>query len=507
MRLRFLSPDQHSTALSAVPHLVQMRKGRTFPLPAMLFVMLLAVVSGASAQTAAIAFTPDEAAYIRQSTGIKMCVDPDWVPFERITPDGRHEGIAADLVQLVAQRVGLRIDLYPVKNWDESLAASKAGRCQIMSFLNQTPKREEWLRFTEPIFYDPNILVTREEHPYVGDLRGLSNESVALPRGTMVEERIRREFPNLNVILTGSEDESVALVSARKADLTIRSLIVAAYAIKKEGLFNLKIAGQVPQFTNQLRIGVLKDETLLHAILDKGVRTITPQEREAISNRHVAVNVQQGIDYRLLWQVVAAAAVLLLMAFYWNRKLSRLNRELARLSVTDQLTGLYNRLKIDQTLDAEIQRAQRTGQPLSVIMLDVDHFKQVNDVFGHQVGDQVLVALADLLRLRTRETDMTGRWGGEECIVICPNTTLEGALSLAESVRATIDTHPFAHVQHVSATMGVSCYVAGDTGKDLVARADAALYAAKKAGRNRVQAHSRGMAAQGSDTDVPSARN
>ncbi len=467
-----------------------MKKALVSPLFAVLFFMLLAAVSGASAQTPAIVFTPAEATYIHQSAGIKMCVDPDWVPFERITPDGRHEGIAADLVQLVAQRVGLRITLYPVKNWDESLAASKAGHCQIMSFLNRTPKREEWLRFTEPIFYDPNILVTREEHPFVADMQGLSNESVALPRGTMVEERIRKEFPNLRVVLTGSEDESVALVSDRKADLTVRSLIVAAYAIKKEGLFNLKIAGQVPQFTNQLRIGVLKNETLLLSILDKGVRTITPQEREAISNRHVAVSVQQGIDYQLLWKVVAAASGLLLVAFYWNRKLSRLNRELARLSVTDPLTGLYNRLKVDQTLDVEIQRVQRTGQALSLIMLDIDHFKQINDTFGHQVGDQVLVTLAELLRQRTREIDVVGRWGGEEFMVICPYTTLEGTLLLAENVRATIDAHLFAHGQHVSASMGVSCYVAGDSGKDLVARADAALYVAKKAGRNRVQVHS-----------------
>ena len=79
-----------------------------------------------------------------------MCVDPDWAPFESINKAGQHEGIAADLVQLVAQRVGLRIDLHPVKDWDESLAASKAKICQIMSFLNQTPDRDAWLIFTAP---------------------------------------------------------------------------------------------------------------------------------------------------------------------------------------------------------------------------------------------------------------------------------------------------------------------------------------------------------------------
>lgn len=474
----------HVTARCAA----RLRKKLPLPLWGVTFAMLLCVLPSASAQSKVISFTPEETAYITKSAGIKMCVDPDWVPFERITPEGQHEGIAADLVQLVAQRVGLQIELYPVSSWDDSLAASKAGRCQIMSFLNRTPKREEWLRFTAPIFNDPNILVAREEHPFVGNLRGLTNETVALPRGTMVEERIRSEFPNLRVVLTGSEDESVALVSARQADLTVRSLIVAAYAIKKEGLFNLKIAGQVPEFTNHLRIGVLKNEPLLLSILDKGVQTLTEQERQVISNRHAAVNVQQGVDYGLLWKVVAAATVLLLLAFAWNRKLRRLNRELARLSITDPLTGLYNRLKIDQTLNAEILRAQRTGAPLSVIMLDLDHFKQVNDVFGHQTGDQVLVTLADLLRLRTREIDIAGRWGGEEFLVICPHTALDGALALAESVRATVDAHPFARVPHVSASLGVSSYVKGDSGKDLVARADAALYRAKETGRNRVVA-------------------
>lgn len=227
-----------------------------------------------------IQFSAEEKTYIEKSSVIRMCVDPDWAPFERINEKGEHEGISADLIKLVAQRVGLKIELYPVKTWDESLATSKAKRCEIMSFLNKTPERDTWLNFTDPIFLDPNIIITREEHPYIGDIRGLRNETVALPRGTMVGEHIQRDFPNLKIILTGNESESVALVSDRKADMTIRSLIVAAYAIKKEGLFNLKISGQIPELTNMLRIGVLKDEPVLRDILDKGVKTITPQERE-----------------------------------------------------------------------------------------------------------------------------------------------------------------------------------------------------------------------------------
>lgn len=433
-------------------------------------------------------FSVEEKAYLDRTALVKMCIDPDWAPFESLNEDGKHVGIAADLLQLVAQRVGLKIELYRVNTWEESLAASKAGKCQIMSFLNQTPARDQWLIFTDPVFSDPNILVTREEHSYIGDLEGLENKTVALPRGTMVEERIRREYPNLRLILTATEQEAVAKVSAREADMTIRSLIVAAYAIKKEGLFNLKIAGHVPGFTNKLRIGVIKDEQVLRDILDKGVKTLTAQEREAISNKHVSISVQHGIDYTLVWQIIVGGGVIMLLVLAWNRKLNALNGQLERLSVTDRLTGLFNRMKLDEALDSECLRAQRTGQPFSLIMIDVDHFKQINDTHGHQAGDRVLIEIAQLLQSGTRDIDVVGRWGGEEFMVICPHTDSEGARQLAENLCLKIQAFKFTVVEHKTASFGVASFQAGDQCQDIVERADAALYAAKGKGRNRVEA-------------------
>lgn len=297
-----------------------------------LFALIGSFAHAAAVQTSSIELTPQERSYIDSHPRISMCVDPDWVPFERINPQGKHEGIAADLVQIVAQRVGLKIDLYPVKTWEESLAASKSKRCQIMSFLNQTSARDQWLIFTRPIFFDQNIIITREEHSYIGDPKGLFGERMALPRGTMVEERLRKEYPNLQIIITESEQDAIALVSERKADMTLRSLIVAAYTIKKEGLFNLKIAGQIPAFANALRIGVLKDETVLRDILDKGVQTLTDQEREAISNKHAAVNIQGGVDYGIVLKVLLGAVLAVLAIMFWYRKLREIDRARALLA-------------------------------------------------------------------------------------------------------------------------------------------------------------------------------
>jgi signal transduction histidine kinase len=297
-----------------------------------LFALAGSLAHAGSVQKTGIALTPQERAYIDKNQRIRMCVDPNWVPFERINSQGKHEGIAADLVQLVAQRVGLKIDLYPVKTWEESLAASKDKRCQILSFLNQSPERDQWLIFTRPIFFDQNIIITREEHAYIGDPKGLTDETIALPHGTMVEERIRKKYPNLRIITTETEQEAIALVSERKANMTIRSLMVAAYTIKKEGLFNLKISGQIPELANALRIGVLKDEVVLRDILDKGVQTLTEQEREAISNKHVSVNIQHGVDSGLVLKMLFGALFVLLAIIFWYRKLRAVDRAKALLA-------------------------------------------------------------------------------------------------------------------------------------------------------------------------------
>ena len=163
------------------------------------------------------------------------------------------------------------------------------------------------------------------------------------------------------------------------------------------------------------------------------------------------------------------------------------NRQLERLAVTDQLTGLYNRLRLDQTLEEERMRNVRYATNFCVLLLDVDKFKSVNDSFGHAVGDQVLVGIAAVLRAGVREVDVLGRWGGEEFMVVCPETSIEGALVLAEKLRIEIHARDFPQIGRKSASFGVAMFRSGETLPETIARADAALYRAKQDGRNRVE--------------------
>ncbi|MBC7294126.1 MAG: diguanylate cyclase [Thermoleophilia bacterium] len=170
-----------------------------------------------------------------------------------------------------------------------------------------------------------------------------------------------------------------------------------------------------------------------------------------------------------------------------NRILRKAQKRIEELSRQDPLTGVANRRRLDEVLTAEVERSRRYGQPLSVIMVDLDHFKDINDTHGHIVGDKVLQAAAEVFGRETRLTDLVGRYGGEEFLLILPNTSLDEAEAVAERLRASLekleqDFRP----EPLTASLGVAQWCPGDRPADLVHRADKALYEAKQAGRNRV---------------------
>jgi two-component system, cell cycle response regulator len=170
---------------------------------------------------------------------------------------------------------------------------------------------------------------------------------------------------------------------------------------------------------------------------------------------------------------------------------SFLYEEAVRLSLTDGMTGLWNRRNFDLRLESELSRALRFSEPFAVVFVELDQMKSVNDRYGHQAGDTVLIELARRLTEAVREVDVVARWGGDEFTLLLPKTGLGGALQLAEKIRAAVANGPFridAGSLDITISVGVAAYPEhGSSGKDLVAAADAAMYQAKAGGRNRVE--------------------
>ncbi|MFD0666599.1 GGDEF domain-containing protein [Ramlibacter sp. MAHUQ-53] len=171
-----------------------------------------------------------------------------------------------------------------------------------------------------------------------------------------------------------------------------------------------------------------------------------------------------------------------------NRTLEAANQRLAQVAIVDNLTGLWNRRHFDDVVVAEMAKADRHELPLSLVLLDVDHFKQINDTHGHMAGDRVLVELSMVAQHVIRKSDLLFRWGGEEFLLLLPNTGLAGAYAVAEKLRASFAEHAIPGVGVVTASFGVVAHEPRQSLDALMRRADRAMYEAKGGGRNVVKA-------------------
>ncbi len=191
-------------------------------------------------------------------------------------------------------------------------------------------------------------------------------------------------------------------------------------------------------------------------------------------------------------ELIARIEVALRIKFLQD-DLMRANAELQSMALTDPLTGLRNRRFLSEHLQDLLPVARRYKEPLCCTMIDIDHFKQVNDTYGHPVGDEVLVTLAKLMKSSLREADIVGRYGGEEFIIVSPRTDLKAGHLVTERLRRNVEQTPFQTEKgalNITVSIGFAVYdpANAESAYDLIERADVALYAAKNAGRNQVKA-------------------
>lgn len=168
-------------------------------------------------------------------------------------------------------------------------------------------------------------------------------------------------------------------------------------------------------------------------------------------------------------------------------EIRRKNQQLNIISELDSLTGLKNRRAIDRVIKNELDRSSRYGTPISILLIDVDHFKRVNDTYGHNIGDKVLTEISEVLGENIRSTDSVARWGGEEFLIIAANTSLEEAMKFGEKIRGKIEEFNFTKIERLTVSIGISQHRPGESFNKLYERVDEALYSAKEKGRNRVE--------------------
>ena len=314
-------------------------------------------------------------------------------------------------------------------------------------------------------------------------------EKLGIVEGYAIAETLKSEYPQANIIGVRSITDGLERVESGELYGYIDNLMTIARSAQKDFTGEIKVSGRLKENID-LAIGTRNDEPLLNSIFEKLVASITAERKQEIFNKWVSIKQDMGFDYSLFWKIFAGLGVFVIAFSFHYRQLRKYNRLLQNLSITDKLTGLYNRTKVDEVLAEQEQIYDRYATDCGLILLDIDHFKKVNDTYGHSIGDRVLAEFSQVLKKHIRTTDIVGRWGGEEFLIIAANTNIKDCTLLAEKLLLLLRKKDFKEVGSVTASFGVSSFAEGISSKETLALADHAMYKAKDNGRNRVEVSS-----------------
>lgn len=445
-----------------------------------------------------VGLTPSERQFLNEKKSVTYCIAPGRMPLEGYE-DVRVSGMTSDFMEMFSERVGVSFINVPTSTWAESLDFLRNGKCEILPMVNESTGLKQYLSFTSSYLSYSVAIIARENQPLIGGMDDLKGLKVAVPAKSFIEEMVIRWYPELQLTAAPDPKQCLRALVSGSVDTVLLSMPVAAHYIRHMGMSDLKVAG-IAGFKDTIRIGVTKENVQLHSVMSKLVRALPMSDVEEVSQKWVSLKFEHELDYGLMFKILAVIFVFVALIITWNWQLVRLNRKLAethneleeksreleRLSITDSLTRLYNRRYIEESLQKEIDRHKRYKHGLAVILIDLDNFKQVNDRFGHQAGDMCLTTFATLLTDHSRKTDIVGRWGGEEFILLCPENSLDAAVLKAEYMRILLAETEFPEIGRQTASFGVASWTDGETVQALIERADAALYRAKGEGRNRV---------------------
>lgn len=454
-------------------------------------------------------FTKKEKAFLKRKKILRLCIDPNWMPFEMFTDDGKYIGLSSEYFKLFSEQLKIPIKAIRTNNWSETLDFMKKRKCDILSLAMETPNRKQYMNFTSVYMQMPLVLATKLNVTFVDNFKQLKNKKIGIVKDYAYAELIKNKFPYINIVEAKNTKDGLTKVVNEEIFAFIGAVADISYFTQKDFIGEVKISGKFKENLN-LSIAVRNDETILLSIFNKLIRNLEDDFKNKITNKYMAIKYDPKVNHSLLWKSSLIFVIIILITFYWTytirkekqkaellliklefarNQLKEKNKELKHIARTDKLTELYNRVKLDDALIKELSRANRYNHSLGIILIDIDNFKQVNDTYGHLVGDMVLIDLAKILKEYTRDIDIAGRWGGEEFMIICPETNIKGTNKLAHLLKDKIESFDFPEARNITASFGISQFRIKDTPDDLILKADEALYKAKSAGRNCVRGY------------------
>ncbi len=432
-------------------------------------------------------FTQTEREWLDQKRTLRFS-EVNWKPLSDVDGFPVYQGIIAEYLKLVSDATGIKMAFYKSDTWHDVIEKFKADKIDLIPALSIRDDIGADVVFTQPYLTFPLVIATRPAIDFIGYTNELNKKIVGVGRNYTSYYFLKNNYPKITLIQTDDVPQGLKMLEGGEIDAFVGHLAVILHTINNTTL-NVKIAGKT-EYDFEHRMGFHKNDEIAAGIFNKVFSQIPDQQHNLIYNKWIEMG-DKRINYALIWKVAVILAVFFsgvgAVIIYRYYLLNQLNQKLITMANTDALTQCANRKKINEDLKLAEYNWHRYHIPFSLILIDLDNFKHVNDSFGHAVGDKVLKDLSLILKNNVRITDTVGRWGGEEFLIVCGNTNIYGAKETAEKLRKLIHSHHFPEIEKMTASFGISQCGEEELIKDFFVRIDAALYRAKEKGKNRIE--------------------
>ncbi len=285
--------------------------------------------SGLSAKTEAVELNQKEAAWLESHPKISLGVDSYWPPLEFFSAAGQYQGIAAEYIAYLNDVLDVSIDPEPGLAWSEVISRIKRGELDMLSAVGRTDSREEYLNFTEPYLTLPIVIFSHMDAHYVNSLNDLKDKRVIVEEAGYTYELLQEKHPELQLVTAENAEKALHLLVQGDGDVYVGNLMVASYLISQRGFANLKVAAPT-QYSHDLHIAVRKDWPELIPIIQRALDRLTDEQKTAFQQKWLAIRYDVGVDYSLLWKVVAVALIIMLLGSFWLLQMRRQREALRR---------------------------------------------------------------------------------------------------------------------------------------------------------------------------------
>ena len=340
---------------------------------------------------------------------------------------------------------------------------------------------------SNPIAKVPLALATKNGVHYISDLNSVEHIKIGVLKDLEIFESLKRDYPNVNFIEINTIDDGIYRLKNNLLFGLIDNLYTLSHQIEQFQIDELKINTTLKYKIN-IYLEVKKQNEQFIKIVNKIIDSLSEKEKSSIFNNYQLILYHNNIDIYYILKFVIPLIILLSVFIFLNyrlrneiKKREETEIKLSNLANNDSLTGIYNRRKIEELCEAELKRSERYSNELSVIFFDVNDFKIINDKLGHHKGDEVLIKIASVISQNIRTTDYFGRWGGDEFLIVLPQTNLyktEHLIKILENILTTIN-FDLKMDRKISCSFGLSQYEKNDTLDSFLKRADESMYVNK----------------------------